>query len=179
MAATNTLAHNPNRETQTSNWRALGENVGTGRATATIESALVASPSHLTNLLSPSFVEVGYGTAVAADGRIYLDEVFRTPLGSSCGGSTAVALAPVKQARPSAPASRPTTPTPRASTPSSASTTPAVATPTPTPTPTVHPSLDRAVVLARLARPVIPPADEDSIGRAFGFHQTFAQAIRP
>lgn len=163
MAAGNNLAHNPNRESQVGNWRALGENVGMGRTSASIQAGLAASPTHLVNLLSPTFVEVGYGTALSADGHLYVDELFRTPMSGSCATA-----APARAAEPS-PAKSPTPAARTAVTPPAAATSAAPVTTAP----------DPAVVLARLARGASVAAAEDSIGRAFAFHQTFAEAVLP
>jgi hypothetical protein len=149
MAATDVLAHNPSYESQISNWRSLGENVGEGASVSSIHQALVASPGHRANLLSSRFTEIGIGTAVDASGRIYVDEVFRTPRSGSCGSSAPTS---VRTATPK------TVSEPRAAEPPPTQVlTPPAATPMPKP-------------------PIVPASlpDRDSIGRAFEFHQTFA-----
>ena len=146
MAATGVLAHNPSYQSQISNWQSLGENVGEGATVSAIHQALVASPGHRANLLSSRFTEIGIGTAVDASGRIYVDEVFRTPRSGACGGST-----PASTARIAPPKT--------ASVPKAAVTPPAPPAAAPLPKP-----------------PIVPASipDQDSIGRAFEFHQTFA-----
>jgi hypothetical protein len=151
MAATDVLSHNPSYEDQISNWRSLGENVGEGASVSSIHQALVASPGHRANLLSSRFTEVGIGTAVDASGRIYVDEVFRTPRSGSCGSSAPTSVGSA---------------TPKTRSGLRAAVTPPAPAPAPTP-PAATP----------MPKPPIVPAslpDRDSIGRAFEFHQTFA-----
>jgi uncharacterized protein YkwD len=79
MAATGTLAHNPNLGRDVRNWRSVGENVGVGPTAARIQRAFMQSTSHRQNILSRTFVQVGIGTARDADGRLFVDVVFRRP----------------------------------------------------------------------------------------------------
>jgi hypothetical protein len=94
MASSNSLAHNTSLPSQIANWRAEGENVGEGASEPSIQQALVNSPPHRANLLSSSFTEVGYGTAVSAGGTMYVDEVFRSPMSGTCAGGVTAALTP-------------------------------------------------------------------------------------
>lgn len=94
MARAGALSHNGALAAQMPNWRGLGENVGEGANEPEVQRALVNSPPHLANLLSTTFSEVGYGTAVSANGTLYVDEVFRLPMSGSCGAGTATATAP-------------------------------------------------------------------------------------
>src|SRR3954451_20276105 len=61
MAGGAGLSHNPSLASQVSNWRTLGENVGSGSDVATIEAALEASPHHFENMVDPAFNYVGIG----------------------------------------------------------------------------------------------------------------------
>ena len=61
MAGDNALSHNPNLATQISNWRTVGENVGTGQSVDSIEAAFEASPHHYANMVDPSYNYVGIG----------------------------------------------------------------------------------------------------------------------
>jgi hypothetical protein len=88
MAATETLEHNPDLTGEVAGWQSLGENVGTGPNEATVQAAFVHSAEHYANLTSGSFTEAGFGTAVSADGHLWVDEIFRTPQGSACAGSS-------------------------------------------------------------------------------------------
>jgi hypothetical protein len=83
MAARHSIYHNPNLGSEVSNWEAVGENVGTGSTVAAIHNAFMGSSSHRENILSTSFTEVGIGTATGSDGKIYVSEVFRRPMGGS------------------------------------------------------------------------------------------------
>lgn len=51
-------------------WQKLGENVGVGNDVPRLFQAFVDSPSHLANLVDPSFTRVGVGV-VNAGGRLY------------------------------------------------------------------------------------------------------------
>jgi hypothetical protein len=83
MAAQRTIYHNPNLGSEVGNWRSVGENVGMGPSVASIHDAFMGSSSHRANILSTTFTEVGIGTAQGSDGKIYVSEVFRTPMGAS------------------------------------------------------------------------------------------------
>ena len=95
------LAHNPNLAGQISDWRSLGENVGTGSDVATIEAAFEASAHHYENMVDPNFRYVGVGV-VEAGGTIWVTEDFKQ---SKSGlPSTAVpAPAPKPSPRPASP----------------------------------------------------------------------------
>ena len=54
----------------------LGENVGHGPSVAAIEQAFMNSPGHRANILNPEFNWAGTGVSVAADGTVYLVQVF-------------------------------------------------------------------------------------------------------
>src|SRR3954451_16014813 len=71
MAGDGGLSHNPDLGSQVSNWRSLGENVGTGGDVNTIEAALEASPHHFENMVDPNFTYVGIGV-VEAGGAIWV-----------------------------------------------------------------------------------------------------------
>ena len=75
MSGQGRIWHSSLADGVTSDWYRLGENVGTGSTVEAIHDALVASPSHLANLLDPGFRFVGVG-AVNIEGTIYVSEVF-------------------------------------------------------------------------------------------------------
>jgi hypothetical protein len=152
MACCAGLSHNPNLGSQVTNWRTLGENVGTGGDVASVEAALEASPHHFQNMVDPAFTYVGIGV-VEAGGAIWVTEDFKQPKSGSLPSTQAPAPAPTPAPRPPA-APRPSAPAPnRSPAPStgarhpavaptaaagsapSAGTTAAPATPAPTPTP--------------------------------------------
>lgn len=117
MAGGAGLSHNPDLGTQVTNWRLLGENVGTGGDVNSIEAALEASPHHFANMVDPSFTYVGIGV-VEAGGAIWVTEDFKQPKSGSLPPTAVPAPAP----KPSAP--KPSAPAPaRSSAPSTHSTT--------------------------------------------------------
>lgn len=83
MAAEGRIYHNPNLRDDVAGWRAVGENVGMGGSAARIHDAFMASPSHRANILDREFTEVGMGTAVDADGTLFVVQVFRLPMAAS------------------------------------------------------------------------------------------------
>ena len=76
MASRRSVYHNP-RLTDACCWTVIGENVGSGADARVIHDAFMRSSPHRANILSTRFLEVGIGTAVGADGRLYVTEVFR------------------------------------------------------------------------------------------------------
>ena len=79
MAASRQIFHNPNLATEVTGWSTAGENVGVGHDANQIHEAFMASPRHRDNILSTVYTEVGMGSAVGIDGRLYVAEVFRLP----------------------------------------------------------------------------------------------------
>lgn len=190
MAAGATLAHNGALAAQVAGWRGIGENVGTGPSAGVIQAALVASPGHLANLLSGSFTEVGYGTAVARNGMLYVDEVFRTPSGGPCAGA-AITATPARQAPPSAtppavvPPAAHERATPAAGAPAAvAAPTSATGAPTAGPAPALTAPapapVDRSTVAAARLATDLRRADpeRDVVAAAFDFHATLVAAFR-
>lgn len=60
-------------------WHTLGENLLRGPASLTgnqIEDALINSPDHRANILSPAFNSIGVGISYAPDGMIYVTQNF-------------------------------------------------------------------------------------------------------
>jgi hypothetical protein len=77
MADRGYIYHNDNLPNEVSgDWRMLGENVGRGGSVDAIHQALMNSAPHRRNILEPRFNQVGIGTVIAEDGRIYVTEVF-------------------------------------------------------------------------------------------------------
>jgi len=77
------ICHNPNLTSDVSNWQAVGENVGVGPSVDAIETAFMNSPEHRANILDPDYTEIGIGTAVGKDGRLYVTQDFRQPMHST------------------------------------------------------------------------------------------------
>ncbi len=75
MAATGCLCHSTLTDGVTVGWRKLGENVGRGPSVASLQSAFIASPAHLANMLDKQFHWVGIGVAYGA-GQMWVAEVF-------------------------------------------------------------------------------------------------------
>lgn len=78
MAASGTLAHNPNLTTDVVHWMGVGENVGYAGSTTSLHDALMNSDGHRANILSSSFRQVGIG-AVWSGSRLWVTQVFRNP----------------------------------------------------------------------------------------------------
>lgn len=77
MASSGTIYHNGNLANEAPNdWQSLGENVGMGPNCNDIHSAFMNSASHKKNILDPDFNYVGVGVVIAADGTIFVTEVF-------------------------------------------------------------------------------------------------------
>ena len=88
MASQGNISHNPNLTSQGGNWQEIGENVGVGPDENSIEQAFMNSSAHRANILDASYTQVGIGTAVGKDGRLYVTQDFRKPMGSSSSSGT-------------------------------------------------------------------------------------------
>ena len=102
MAAAGGLSHNPNLGSQISNWRTLGENVGTGGDEAAVEAALEASPHHFANMVDPSYVYVGIGV-VESGGNLWVTEDFKQPKTGTLPSTAVPAPAPTPHPTPRPP----------------------------------------------------------------------------
>ena len=77
MAASQTLAHNPNSSGQIpAGWSAWAENVGYGGSVGQVQAALVASPSHYRNMVNANLRQIGIGVAVDGNGQVWTAHVF-------------------------------------------------------------------------------------------------------
>jgi uncharacterized protein YkwD len=76
LAATGTLAHSTLREGMPEGWQKLGENVGHGPSIEAVEEGFMRSSGHRANILDPAYNWVGTGYASAADGSVYVVQVF-------------------------------------------------------------------------------------------------------
>lgn len=88
MASSNRLYHNPNLGSEVSSWQIVAENVGYGPTWSSVQQAFMASPDHRANILDPKVTQLGVGTAVGNDGRIWVAQVFRLPYGATAPTST-------------------------------------------------------------------------------------------
>lgn len=57
-------------------FRSAGENLGVNGSVAAAERMLMNSPAHRANILGKDFAEVGIGVRSAADGSVYVVQVF-------------------------------------------------------------------------------------------------------
>jgi uncharacterized protein YkwD len=76
LAQTGSLAHSNLTDGMPEGWTKLGENVGRGSSIDAVYDGFLRSPAHRANLVDPDYNWVGTGTAVAADGTVYVVEVF-------------------------------------------------------------------------------------------------------
>jgi hypothetical protein len=83
MAKAGELFHNPNLGGEVPGWQIVSENVGYGPTWDAIQDAFMASPEHRANLLDPEVTQLGVGTVVGPDGRLWVSQVFRLPFGAS------------------------------------------------------------------------------------------------
>lgn len=79
MAASNTLSHNPNLQSQLGaiapSWRSIGENVGYGPSVTAINQAFMNSAPHRANILDSSYNYVGVGVVIS-NGVYWVTEDF-------------------------------------------------------------------------------------------------------
>jgi hypothetical protein len=77
MADRGYIYHNDNLPNEVDgDWQMLGENVGRGGSVDSIHQAFMDSSPHRHNILDSRFNQIGVGTVIANDGRIYVTEVF-------------------------------------------------------------------------------------------------------
>ena len=77
MASSGVLAHNPGLSTEApSGWTEIGENVGEGYSLTAVYNALVASPGHYANMVTPGFNLTGIGVATDSSGQVWVAEDF-------------------------------------------------------------------------------------------------------
>ena len=170
MAREQRLYHNPRLGDEVQNWDAVGENVGRGPSVEEIHRAFMDSPTHRSEILSTDFTEVGVGVAIAADGEIWVAQVFRKPTASSpppqpaptTTARPAPAPAPAPAPRP-APAPAPTTTAaprpPVAQVAAAAQTVP----PPPSTTTTTAPTAPQAAPAPELLAASAPPSSADPL----------------
>ena len=99
LAQRGVISHNTSLPGQVTGWKHLGENVGVGGTVAAIHDGWIGSPTHLTNIVDPTFTRVGFGV-VRPDARIFVVQVFMRPESPppAAAPSTTVARAPVSPA---------------------------------------------------------------------------------
>ena len=105
MAASQTLAHNPNLTSEVQNWQAIGENVGSGPDEPHIQRGFMSTPEHRANILSSRYTQFGVAAARDSKGVLWVTVDFRQPMGTT--SSVAVSSPARRYTLPSRPASPP------------------------------------------------------------------------
>ena len=82
MAASGDLYHNPNLGSDVKNWQRVAENVGVGYGVSSLHGAFMDSTGHRANILDDRVTEIGVGVEVDGDGRIWVTQIFRLPMGA-------------------------------------------------------------------------------------------------
>lgn len=75
MAVTKDFEHS-NIENLLDGWVFVGENIGQGGDVGSVVEGLVESPEHLSNMLEPTFTDIGVGVAVDGEGKVWICQVF-------------------------------------------------------------------------------------------------------
>ncbi|MGQ0434980.1 MAG: CAP domain-containing protein [Microthrixaceae bacterium] len=102
--------HNPNLGSEVDGWAVVSENVGAGSNVAQIHDAFMASKTHRDIILSGELTELGVGV-VAADGQLWVVEVFRRPSQAAAAPAQPGPSLPRTDQAPSAAPARPAPPT--------------------------------------------------------------------
>ena len=76
LARNNGLSHSQLAIDMPGGWRMLGENVGSGPSIAAVHQGFLNSPHHRENIMNPAWQWLGTGVAVAANGTVYVVQVF-------------------------------------------------------------------------------------------------------
>lgn len=77
MAASGQLSHSSNiGQLVGAPWSRAAENVGRGGDVGAIHAALISSAGHYNNIVDPGVTQIGVGVAVAADGGIWVTQLF-------------------------------------------------------------------------------------------------------
>jgi uncharacterized protein YkwD len=173
MAAAGKLFHNPNLSSDVSGWRYVGENVGYGSSAAKIHAALMNSAPHRANILDRDYTQIGVGAVRDDNGRLWIAQVFRKPVGGSTSSTapkkkatvskTTVKKAPAKKATSSS-----SKPTPKATPKATPKPTPTAEAPAPSPSPTIEQRL------ATIEQSRAGQAQGDPVADAIDFAQAMA-----
>jgi len=90
MADQHKLYHNPNLTSEVGNFRWVGENVGYGPTSDAIETAFMNSAPHRANILDGDYTEIGIASVMDDNGRLWVAQVFRQPIGGSSNSTPTV-----------------------------------------------------------------------------------------
>lgn len=101
--------HNPNLGSEVDGWAVVSENVGAGSNVAQIHDAFMASKTHRDIILSGELTQLGVGV-VAADGQLWVVEVFRRPSQTAAAPPQPAPSLPRTDQAPSAAPARPAAP---------------------------------------------------------------------
>jgi len=82
MAKKSKLFHNPELASDVGSFRRVGENVGYGKSSSSVQNALMKSPGHRANILG-NYTQIGIAQVRDATGRLWVAQVFRAPSGSA------------------------------------------------------------------------------------------------
>ena len=82
MARQATLFHNPDLARDVGAFRRVGENVGYGASSSSVQDALMKSSGHRANILG-AYTQIGIAQVRDATGRLWVAQVFRAPSGSA------------------------------------------------------------------------------------------------
>jgi hypothetical protein len=107
MAANGRIYHNPNLESEVSNWHVVAENVGWGTSAEYVHKLFMDSDGHRRNILDGRVTDVGIGVVWSGD-KLYVTEIFRMP--ETAAQSSAPPPPPPSSSPPPAPAPAPPPP---------------------------------------------------------------------
>jgi hypothetical protein len=100
-ASNGTLVHTPNLALGvTANWSKLAENIGAGQDHDGLWNAFLNSPTHLANLLDPSFTYVGIGEVITGPSGDWVTHRFMRVMATSASPTPAPSPAPSSNAAP-------------------------------------------------------------------------------
>lgn len=140
MADRGRAYHNPDLGTEVQGWSIVAENVGRGPDVDSLHQAFMESQTHRDIILHPDLTQIGVGVVTAANGDLYVVEVFRRPEDQPAAPPpTAPAAAPPVASHTSS-----ATPSRAAASPSTTTTT--VLAPAPAPLPRAEPTVVQGVI---------------------------------
>ena len=79
MMRSGNFIHNAELTSDVTGWQMVGENIACGWSVRSLHRALMNSPGHRANILSPHFTQIGVGVHVDGSGKLWVTQVFRRP----------------------------------------------------------------------------------------------------